>query len=117
MNPEQPIPPADDSDKFPAPSTSPAKVNLLIFFIAMFAPTILTIIFVQAGQKDFPPGIAVIGGIVSGMICGIMLGKRFGRTTGTQVGLAVAFVVVLGIACVVMNCFGCLATGYKMNFH
>ena len=87
------------------------------FCAAMFAPTILTILMVQTGNKDAPPGIALVGGIISGIICGTLLGRRIGKTPQSKVGLAVALAFLLGAACILMNCFGCLATGYNVNFH
>jgi hypothetical protein len=46
-----------------------------------------------------------------------MLGLRLGRTPGMRVALSIVFFLVLGAACIGMNCFGCLASGYKLNLH
>ena len=45
-----------------------------------------------------------------------MLGRRFGSTVGTNIMLGIVFAFVLAGACVAMSCFGCLASGYNLNF-
>ncbi len=92
-------------------------MNWLLFFAALFAPTIATILLVQTQLKDPPPVVALFGGGISGIICGVMLGRRLGRTQPSRILLSLLFVLVMGAACVIMNCFGCLASGYKLDFH
>jgi drug/metabolite transporter (DMT)-like permease len=108
--------PATTPSPEPAPQIPRAKINWLIFFAAMFVPTVITILSVQTGSKDTPPIVALLGSGVSGIICGAMLGRRFGRTPETKIALGVVFILVMGAACIAMNCFGCLAGGYKMDF-
>lgn len=109
-SPEQPPSPLEP------PPPSPVRVNWLLFFAALFAPTIATILVVQTQLKDPPPVVALLGGAVSGIICGVLLGRRLGRTRMARVLLSLVFVLVLGAVCVMMNCFGCLATGYQLKF-
>jgi amino acid transporter len=99
-----------------APQLARAKTNWLVFFAAMFVPPIVTIISVQTKQQDPPPIVALLGGGVSGIICGAMLGRRFGRTRELKIVLGIVFAFVMGAACVVMNSFSCLASGYKLDF-
>lgn len=99
----------------PAPQLPHAKINWLIFFAAMFVPTIITIISVQTKRQDSPPIVALVGGGVSGIICGAMLGRRFGRTRELKIVLGIVFAFVMGAACIGMNCFGCLASGFKLD--
>ena len=101
----------------PPPEIPPPKLNWLVLLAQIFIPSIATIIAVQLHWNDTAPFIAFFGGIGSGLVAGTMLGLRIGRTTGTRVALSCVFTVVLGAACIGMNCFGCLASGYKLNFH
>src|SRR5262249_40952529 len=108
------VPPQLPTDP-PAP-VPPPKFHWLLFLGVIFVPTIITIIAGQLGMKDLAPASAGLGGGLSGIVAGILLGRRLGRTDAARVGLSLAFVVVLSIACVTMNCFGCLASGFKMDF-
>ncbi len=82
----------------------------------MLVPTIVTIISVPAKLKDLAPTIAVLGGGVSGIICGAMLGRQLGHTRHQRIVLGVVFAFVMGAVCIAMNCFGCLAGGYNLEF-
>jgi len=98
------------------PEISRPKLNWLVLLAQVFIPTIATIIVVQFHGVDAAPFIAFFGGIGSGLVAGIMLGLRIGRTSATRFWLSCVFTVVLGTACIGMNCFGCLASGYKLDF-
>jgi len=100
----------------PPPGLPRPKLNWLVLLAQLFIPTIATIIAVQMHWGDGAAFIALFGGIGSGLIAGIMLGLRIGRTTGTRVTWCCVFTVVIGAACIGMNCFGCLASGYKLDF-
>jgi len=93
------------------------RFHWLVFFAQLFIPTIATIAVVQLPWPDAAPFIALFGGIGSGLIGGIMLGLWLGRSSATRLWLSMIFIVVLGVACIGMNCFGCLASGYSLNFH
>ena len=96
----------------------PSKINWLVFFAALFVPTLLTIatILLGANHGDAAPTVAGLGGIASGIVGGAMLGRRIGRTSAMKIALGILFTLVLGAACIGMNCFGCLASGYQLNF-
>jgi hypothetical protein len=98
---------------------SPRKVNWLLFFAAMFLPTLLTVgmILLGAKQGDTAPATAALGGGISGIVCGTMLGRRFGRTPRLKILLGIISALVMGVACVTMNCFGCIASGYKLHLN
>ena len=85
----------------------------------MFLPTLLTIgtILLGAKQGDTAPAMAALGGGISGIVCGTMLGRRFGRTLRLKIVLGIVASLVMGVACVTMNCFGCIASGYKLHFN
>ena len=99
--------------------SAPVRINWLIFFVVLFAPLVLTILSVRVAShtSDFAPVVALIGGGVSAIICGILLGRRVGATLAAKVALSVLFVVIMGVVCIGMNCFGCLAGGYNLNLH
>jgi predicted RNA-binding Zn-ribbon protein involved in translation (DUF1610 family) len=95
------------------------EIRWCVFFILFFAPILLTILAVLLSAKNgsAPPAIAFLGGGVSGIICGAMLGHRIGRTIGARIGLGILFAIMLVVADITMDCFGCLASGYQVNFH
>jgi hypothetical protein len=107
----------------PEQSTSPPplpvkpKFRWGWFLLALFLPTLATIASVQFKSQDAAPAIAVIGGGISGIVCGVLLALRLGKSPEARVGLGFAFVIVMSVACVTMNCFGCLASGFKLNIH
>src|SRR5690349_2075543 len=102
-----------------SPSPAPRKMNWLVFFGALFGPTLLTIATIRLGASDGDPApaVAALGGIASGLIGGTMLGRRIGNTLAMKIVLGAAFGFLLAAACVGMNCFGCLAGGYDLNLH
>ena len=102
----------------PIPQFARRKINWPMFFAVMLAPAVVTIVAILLGAKqgDTAPTIAVLGSVGSGIICGTMLGRRFGGTGGTKILLGIVFAFVMGAACVAMSCFGCLTSGYKLNF-
>jgi hypothetical protein len=91
-------------------------LNWFLFSLAIFLPTIATVVAVQMKSKDLAPAFAIFGGGLSGIVGATLLALRFGRTSGSRVALGVGLAVVLGVACVTMNCFGCIVSGYKLNF-
>ena len=115
MNPGEPIPPAVSNETI----ASQPRINWLRFWIFLFGPTLATIAVILCGldSGDTAPTIAFFGGGISAIACGVMLARRIGKTTGAQVGLAILFICVFAVVCIGMNCFGCLASGYKLNIH
>ncbi len=99
------------------PPSAPRRFGWLLFLLVIFLPTIVTVLAVQMKSKDLAPAVAMLGGGFSGIFGGILLGLRMGRTPGSRVALSAVWVMVLSVACVTMNCFGCLASGYSLNFH
>ena len=117
MNPESSeIPPQSDASQ---PATLAASFNWLLFIAVMVSPVVLTSSLVLLGftKGDLAPVIGFFGGIVAGIICGIMLGIRMGKSPEIKILLSLIFVAVMVVACVGMSCFGCLASGYQLNFH
>src|SRR6266498_3719159 len=106
--------PTDPPRESPAVLQRPT-VNWLAFFTVLFFPPILTVLVLLLGAKQggTAPTIAMFGGGISGTICGVMLGRRFGSTGATKIVLGVVFALVMGVACIVMCCFGCVAGGYE----
>jgi hypothetical protein len=109
MSPASPEPP-------PIPDAK-RKMHWPLFLTALFVPTVITLLSAQLKSQDVAPAVAMIGGGISGILCGILLALRVGRTPESRLGLGFAFAIVLSIACVTMNCVGCLAGGYKFNVH
>jgi len=107
--PFPPLPPV-----LPSP---PRRLNWVLFFVALLGPTLLTIVVTLLGSTrgDTVPTIAFVGGVISGIACGVLLGRRLGSTPGSRVVIGFAFTVAIGAACIVMNCFGCLASGYQFT--
>jgi hypothetical protein len=94
------------------------KLNLLVFYMILFAPVLLTIVAVQLMPKssDTAPVVAFIFGTASGVLCGILLGRRFGKSLESRIGLGILFSLIMVVVCVGMSCFGCLASGYQLDF-
>ena len=103
----------------PPPTLAPAKTNWPLFFGILLAPVVLTMFSVLVGAKtgNFAPVIAFFGGGISGIICGAMLARRLERAFATKIVLGIIFAFGIGVACIGMSCFGCLASGFNLNFH
>jgi hypothetical protein len=100
------------------PGAPPSKkLNWWLFCTALFTPTLLTILanLLGATRGDTAPSVAFIGGGLSGIICGVLLGRRIGSNSASRFVLGVVFAIMVGAACIVMNCFGCLAAGYNFT--
>jgi len=101
------------------PSAAPPskKLNWWLFCTALFTPTLVTILvnLLGATRGDTAPSIAFLGGGLSGIICGVLLGRRLGSNASSQFLLGAVFVIVIGAASIIMNCFGCLAAGYNFT--
>jgi hypothetical protein len=100
----------------PAPGQ---KISWPFFFVFLFSPVLLTIITVRlnSGQGDSSATVAFWGAVVSGIGCGMMLARRLGETTGARIMLAILLIPLMGVVCLIMNCFGCLASGATLNIH
>jgi hypothetical protein len=117
--------PVCGKDLQPAPQPvgplPPVKLNTLIFFSVFLAPLLLTILAVILGSNDSHSAvsgtIAFFGGCAAGVYCGITLARAMTTTIGNRVALCVAFSIVLSVAIVTMDCVGCMASGYNLNFH
>ena len=95
------------------------RMNWTLFFTSFFGPLLLTILAVPFAPRhgDLAAMVAFFGGGCSALICGILLGRRIGVRPETRLWLSLLFILVMAVVCVGMNCFGCLAAGYKVNFH
>ena len=105
------LPPTSAPPQLPRP-----RFRWFLFLTQLFIPTIATVIAVQIKSVDAAPFIAFFGGIGSGLVGGIMLGLWVGRTPGMRAALSVAFSIGLGVAFIGLNCFGCLVSGYALDF-
>ncbi len=94
------------------------KMRWKLLLAVIFIPTILTVLSALLGGRDVvATSFGAAGAAFSGLCGGVLLGRRIGRTEAGKVGLSVDFIFVLGVACLTMNCIGCLAGGYKLNLH
>jgi hypothetical protein len=114
-------PPAVIQPSLPEPEAAAFKMNWWIFFAVFLAPPLLTSIAAFLGRlnsnEEVSPMIAVFGGAASGIACGVMLALRLGRTSTARVLLSLLFSAMLAVVCITLSCFGCLAVGYRLNFH
>ncbi len=101
----------------PPPVPSSPGINWFIFLAILLAPVCLTSISALAKADGAATGFAMGGGIISGIICGITVGRHLGRNSGAKVALSIAFTAVFCVVCVGMSMFGCLASGFNLNFH
>jgi hypothetical protein len=99
------------------PEASKRRLNWLLFFVAALAPVALTILTVLLTPKENEAAavVGLVGGGIAGIMCGAMLGRRVGKTPEQKLALGVVFSIVMGVACICMSCFGCLASGYPLN--
>jgi hypothetical protein len=88
-----------------------------VFFGALFAPLLVTILAVKlsSSSNGAAPAVALIGGAVSAIVCGILLGRRIGKSFEARVVLSIVFVLIMAVVCIGMNCFGCLAGGFRLD--
>ncbi|MEO6184121.1 MAG: hypothetical protein ABIP71_13670 [Verrucomicrobiota bacterium] len=101
------------------PSTTKQKISWPLFFIVWLAPVLLTSLTVLAfsNKNEGAVYVGLFGGGISGIICGVMLGRRLGKTRELRIVLGVVFALIMVVVCVAMNSFGCLVSGYNLNFH
>ena len=102
----------------PPPLTVRKRMNWVVFFAVLLTPTLATIVaaLLDAKNGDVAPTVAFLGAGLSGITCGVMLGRHLGPTLVAKIALSIVFAFVLTGASVAMNCFGCLASGYKLQF-
>ena len=107
-----PAPPVD-------PNPPPPQTNWLLLLAFLLAPAVLTClaVLIDKGSNSPAPGVSIIGGALGGIGCGVLLGRRFGRNTGLKVLLGVIFAAVCVVVSITIATFGCLASGYQLNFH
>jgi len=100
---------------FPEPNKR--RLNWRLFFAAALAPVVLTILTVLLTPKENEAAtvVALVGGGIAGIMCGAMLGRRLGKTSAQTLVRGVLFSMVMGVACIGMCCFGCLASGYQLK--
>jgi hypothetical protein len=89
-----------------------------LFVAVLLSPVLLTSLSVLLIDKkgDTALAIAVLGGGLAGIIAGTMLGRHFGKTPPVKIGLSILFAAILGVVCISMSCFGCLVSGYHLDF-
>jgi hypothetical protein len=92
------------------------RVKWFRFFAILVAPLVLTIGVVQLSKGgDAATVVAVLGGMGSGMTCGSLIGLRLGQNPSTKLALSIVFAIIMTVVSIGMNCFGCLAGGYKLD--
>ena len=115
MNSNEPPPQIVPATIPPEPAR---RLNWLLFALALFTPTVLTILITMTGGQKGGAAVAValVGGGLSGIVCGAMLGWRLGSTPQRRITLGILLACVMVVACIGMNFLGCLAGGYRMDF-
>ena len=103
----------------PEPTPSGPRLNGLLLLTCLLAPALITCLAAVADKSSRgpAPAVALIGAALGGIGCGILLGRRFGHTPATKIFLGVLFAAVGGVAALTAATFGCLASGYNLNFH
>ena len=96
---------------------SSSKINWLIFFAVLLAPTVFALLGAMGKIEGLAVGSPLVGGGLAGIICGIMLGRRVGRTSAARVWLGILFVGLFGCVSFILSFFGCLMGGFQMNMH
>jgi hypothetical protein len=114
MNVPKPTPPIAEQ------APKPFKIKWWIFFAALLAPPLLTLMaaYLNKGQANegVSPVIGIVGGAAGGIICGVLLALRMQKTIAARVVLAVLLSAVLGIVCIMLSFFGCMVGGYVLKF-
>jgi hypothetical protein len=98
----------------------PVKINWLIFFCALLAPPLLTMLTastVGGRNESVSPAIALFGGGAGGIICGVLLGLRLGKTVQARFVLGILLTFGMIIVCVMLCLAGCTIGGYQMRFN
>ena len=108
-----------DSIAAPPPITPPRRLNWLLMLALLLAPAVLTClsVLIDKSSNGPAPGVALIAGALGGIGAGILLGRYIGRTDATKILLSVVFSAVCAVASITLSTFGCLASGYNLNFH
>jgi hypothetical protein len=100
------VAPAEQSDEILRKRRFPTVLFLTIIFV----PTIASMIAAQTDLEDLSAGTAIFGGCLSGCIAGPLLAARLGKTPLQKFVSSPFLMFVLGVACVTMNCAGCIAS-------
>lgn len=113
-NPDPALPPVVESTH-----GRPRRIPWFLFFAGLLGPPLLTFLVVMLVDRkgDIAPVISVVFGGAGGTLCGALLGLRFGSNTYVKVALGIVFALVMGVVVITMSCVGCLAGGFKLNFH
>jgi hypothetical protein len=118
---QKPIPVNAHPPELPAlPSQTPRPTfRWLLFVLLLVAPAVLTClaVLVAGNRSDLAPAFGFIGGALGGIASGIVLGIWVGRSAAMRVVLSLVFVAVCGVASISLSMFGCLASGFQLNFH
>ncbi|NOS70924.1 MAG: hypothetical protein HOP33_13460 [Verrucomicrobia bacterium] len=101
----------------PPAAESSTKINWLVFFAVLLAPTVVALLGAMGKIEPLAVGSPLVGGGLAGIVCGIMLGRRVGRTSAARVLLGILFIGVFGCVSFILSFFGCLLGGFQMNMH
>lgn len=101
------------------PEPGPPRFNWLLFLALLLGPAVLTClsVLINPSSNGPAPGVSIIGGALGGIGGGILLVRRFDRTIGLKILLGVILAAVCAVASITIATFGCLASGYRLNFH
>lgn len=91
------------------------KFNWLVFLAVIFVPTLATAAVAAANLKTLAVVFAIGGGGLSAAVTATLLARRFLKSHTARAGFGIILFGVFTVAFVTMNCFGCLASGYKFN--
>lgn len=93
------------------------RLPTTVFYAVIFVPTLVTAIIAQLGLDELSLGAAIGGGVLSGLIGGPLLSMRWNKSATQRVALSIVLMIVLSMACVAMNCAGCIASSNFRVFH
>jgi len=112
--PPQKIDSVDPGEKLLAP----VKFRVVVFFLVLLGPPVLTMIsalLIHAQNQSGSVVIGFFGGGATGIACGIMLGLRLGRTLPARVALCLLFAAVMTFVCIMLCFIGCSLGGYQIK--
>jgi hypothetical protein len=91
-----------------------------LFWIALFAPTVLALISMlcaSRGPNDFGATVGLIGfgaGLISSVYCGVWLAQRFAKPGAVRFFCGLVAVAVIGIVNLIVVVAGCSG---NVSFH
>ena len=116
----QNLPPENQIAESSAKKLAPIRFHVMIFFLLLLLPPIVTMIsawLVQSQNEPYSLCIGFFGGGAAGIACGIMLGLRLGRTVPARILLSLFFAAIMAVVCIMLCFFGCNLGGYQFRLN